>query len=249
LNCPGIDESACLSCKVSGGESSQITLFQTNYSGIAYIGDDLNEVVSPKIQKLAKQGYNLLALASNAKALHPYTETTDITLQVQVNVTEEPQVTGCLFQTGNIEANVVMENSDGSTTESSGWYSDNFFSHTSDPTTITTYENYEYKSSFDYTANDGIHYSGTHSVTFDKDFKNIVSFSINRKMVYEPTKPWGYTKESSLSEHDIPIDPYNTNNIWFKVKGSETCNKIDNMSYSYITTGYCSFAQNRLKYS
>jgi hypothetical protein len=146
------------------------------------------------------------------------------------NLSHKPVVTGCLIQIGNIEANVTMDYSDGSATQEDGWYSDEFFSHTDEPTTSVTYENYEYKSSFNYTSSSGIKYSGSANVKFDEELKNILNFTVKRKMEYEVGTPYGYIKESNLSGHDIPMDPYSTTNIWYKFKGSETCDKIDNMS-------------------
>lgn len=210
-----------------------------SYSGKIIIYDNENFEEIGELDCIGGKFDGTLTDWGNHKEVYANLEIAGIKISSEVyELSGKPMVTGCLVQTGNIEANVTIVYSDGSTSTESGWYSDEFFSHTDEPSSIFTFENNEYKSSFDYTSSSGIHYSGTSSVKFDEELKNILIFSVNRRMEYEPNTPYGYVKESSVSGHDIPIDPNNTNNIWFRTKGIETCDKIDNMSYQWITTGY-----------
>lgn len=239
LNYPDISQSSSINFNLTSivDEESEISVYKYNSNNeLVFLNNSITQVTITGIKELTSQGWNLLGVLTNSSAYKPYTEKTNITLEIKK--TEKPIVTGCLIQTGNIVANVIMDYSNGSTTSEEGWYSDDFFSHTDEPTTITIFENNELSTSFDYTSSDGLYYSGVSNVKFNEEFTKIISFSVNSEIQYEPDKYYGYIKQSSLSGHDIPIDPNNMNNIWFKIKGNETCDKIDQMSYQWITTGY-----------
>ena len=83
LNYPNIDPNAKLQCEIDGGLTS-VVVFKYKGTTIEKIAGPSASTEVSNIKNLQDDGYNLLILSANSRAVSPYTNTTDLELTVKI---------------------------------------------------------------------------------------------------------------------------------------------------------------------
>ena len=183
------------------------------------------EIRVNKLADLAKDGYDIICIATNSKAASPYTSVTLMTLEAKL---ENPEFSQILF-TLSLDATIEVKHPDGSSDEyeelkilaTPAFYLIDKPSITKSGNTFT--ESWVY---------DGINgkEEGSLIVTLNSEHSKVVSYSITNKVSNEV-----YIKEYtvSCSNADIP----SSNPYMFGVKDNNTCKNIESIGYSFKFVG------------
>lgn len=224
LEYQNIDQTASLSFNASGG-TNEITIFKYNNSGMQFINTASGSLTLPDVKTLTQEGWNLIVLLTNARAVSPYTETQDITLEIKV---DKPEYDECYFQL-KIDGNFYRVNSDG-TTENvtiNVWNVLGFQEG--------TFSNNIFTASWDEEDSDGLFFKGNLKVTMSEDRSTVISI--------EASENFGYP-ESSIAYYDVIFDykaaeiPFVAEYTYYRVyeiEGTSVSSHITNLDYVYKT--------------
>ncbi|MFC1799664.1 hypothetical protein ACFL2Z_01975 [Candidatus Eisenbacteria bacterium] len=224
LDYPGIGENSTITFSLIGLYRAETEISVLKYNGtgeMELIDHSLTSVEVDQISNLTAAGYDLYGLVTNRIATPPYTDSTAIFLNVKVE--EDLALTGCYAVVRDIDAEFLTEYPDTTFSQASGTHGTGF---PMGEGAEVVFSGNTLTQSHDYLGNDGNHYTGSMTVTFDAAFENVLSFSAQSTI---SKNDWINT--STLSGQNIPISTLEPN-IVFKVSGSETCGRITGMTWS-----------------
>jgi hypothetical protein len=202
-------------------EKTEVSVFKCTPSGqMELIDYSTTGVIVEDVKDLVDSWHDLFALVTNRHLEPPYTDDTDIRLVVRLQGGLDP--TGCAVVVRDIDCVYRTTYpdttySDMSSTHDAGFPKEQGATVEFTGTTLTQMH--------DHVGNDGYHYVGSMTVTFDAAFQNVTSFS-----AYSTISKDDWTLRSSVSGHDIPLYEDGPNRI-FKMVGTTTCGRLTAMAW------------------
>jgi hypothetical protein len=202
-------------------EDTEVSILKYKGTGKMEVIDySTTGVVVDDAKGLTASGYDLYALVTNRKIAPPYNAVTGIPLNVRLQGGVSP--TGCAIVMSDIDGVFLTEYTAGGSSQSAETHGAGFPKEQGATveftgTTLTQIH--------DHVGNDGNHYVGSITVTFDAAFQNVATFSAISTI---SRNDWTIT--STLSGQNIPLDTDGPTKI-FKVSGTATCGKITEMTW------------------
>jgi len=212
-------------------EDMRVTVFKLKNS-LEYLGQDATVTVSD-IRDLTDQGYDLVAVVTNSHVRSPYTQTSDIGLEIKVKTSEDSDLSK--YTRGNVRVQFVKvygtyENSkqftegtlyssrvDGKHVGKTGTWSGNTFSASWD----------EFIATWDDLDN---HWSiGTMTITVDETGDNITEFAVEQTSIYNNTDGSKFTYNTHITWMGSKIQKDNSSQIWnenYIVNGMQACDYL-----------------------
>ena len=156
---------------VDGGDKTAISIFKikTAEKKIEYLDYNLDSVTISDIKKLTDTGWHLIAMVTNYTNTEPYTNTTDITLNVRVNV---PDVATYDYNKFDFSFKVIGHYKNSSNNEYDGELNSTYCCRG-----YGSFHGYTYTAWWDTTFT-GSQSKGSMIATFDADMKKIVTFAL-----------------------------------------------------------------------
>jgi hypothetical protein len=202
-------------------EETEVSVLKQGGAGaMELIDHSTTGVVVENVKDLIASWHDLYALVTNRNIEPPYTDDTDIRLAVRLQGGFNP--TGCAIVVRDIDANFQTVYTAGGSSQSAETHGAGFPKEQGATveftgTTLTQLH--------DHVGNDGNHYVGSMTVTFDAAFQNVATFS-----AVATISRGDWTTTSTLSGQNIPLETDGATKI-FKVSGVTTCGKITSMTW------------------
>jgi hypothetical protein len=177
-------------------------------------------VIVEDVKDLVDSGYDLFALVTNGNLKPPYTDDTNIRLAVRLQGGLDP--TGCAIIARDIDCRYKIVYPDTTSEEITGTHGAGF---PKEQGAIVEFTGTTLIQMHDHIGNDGNHYVGTMTVTFDAAFQNVATFSAQSTISRDD-----WTITSTLSGKNIPLEADGATRI-FAARGPTTCGNITGMTY------------------
>lgn len=193
------------------------------------------EIRIPKIDDLAKNGYDLICIVTNSKANSPYTSVTPMTLEVKLESTSE-----IIKKYTKAYIDLHIKGYFNRTSADSSWEDPYYEYYTTDsPDQAGSTSKLNFTSSWNKTRTDNypvegttVTNSGTISITFSENFEEILTYA----ETFSVNWPGWYTINGNVSVKNIPFYEKNWDNSeTFTLNlQKETCGYLVSRSYNHV---------------
>jgi hypothetical protein len=217
LNYSNIDSSAKLNFNASGG-TNEVTVFKYRSGLIQYVDNYIEKLTVPDVRKMKDEGWHLLALVTNARSVSPYTDISDINLEIKLTT---PVWEVCYFlvdlwghykkeyleypdSVGYGDQRVLL----------AGWTKGEFTGDT-------------FSGVWDTTETDGWFDRGLITVTLNDERDKISSFHIEQTSGHGEGHVFHDSQTDVADGINVPwSDKYSYVQLYYLVEGEETCNYL-----------------------
>jgi hypothetical protein len=223
LEYPAIAEDIDISFTLGGLYDAETEVSILKYKGtgkMELIDHSTTGVVVSDVKGLTASGYDLYALVTNRHIDPPYVAVTGIPLNIRLQGGFNPA--GCAIVVRDVDANFETRYTNGSTSQTSETHGAGF---PKEQGATVEFTGTTLTQMHDHVGNDGNHYVGSMTVTFDAAFQNVATFSAAATISSDD-----WTRTFTLSGQNIPLETDGATKI-FRTSGVTTCGKITEMTW------------------
>ncbi|MBD3290704.1 hypothetical protein GF337_18000 [candidate division KSB1 bacterium] len=231
LNYADIDSSATLEFTASGGEN-EITVFKYKSRTIQYLNSESENLSIPDVRIMKDEGWHLIALVTNKRSVSPYTESSEINLEIRLK--EPPEFNECfvdLTAKGTFQRRFHAYQDSVKNYENQTIWQVSAFPE-------GKFKGNTFNATWDTTHTDGWFERGTMTAKVNEAWDMVTEVTINETFGY----PEGHVIYSetvyTFKIENIPFDSEWMGVLGYEVSGVQTCSAITQLDLTTTTDYY-----------